>query len=133
MCLFTLSSGKYFRYSRCLHYVTNNHTDPQNRVFVVNQGGFVAMATSGAYRVLALVDQTHLEKKIIDRYSKQVLGHTQTVKLPGGYVAATFLDIPANNVVILQRKDEMYVLGAGQHYLTTSRSVRQHPDSHVQG
>lgn len=78
------------------------------------------MATSGAYRVLALVDQTHLEKKIIDRYSKQVLGHTQTVKLPSGYVAATFLDIPANNVVILQRKDEMFVLGAGQHYLTTA-------------
>jgi hypothetical protein len=106
-------------------------TDPQNRVFVVNEGGFVAMATSGAYRLLALVDQTHLEKKITDRYSKQVLGHTQTVKLPGGYVAATFLDIPANNVVILQRKDEMYVLGAGQHYLTTSRYVNISSSSRV--
>lgn len=95
-------------------------SDPQNRVFVVNQGGFVAMATTGAYRVLALVDQTHLQNKVIDRYSKAVLGHTQTVRLPGGYVAATFLDIPANNVVILQRRDEMFVLGAGQHYLTTS-------------
>jgi hypothetical protein len=81
------------------------------------------MATSGAYRVLALVDQTHLQNKIIDRYSKQVLGHTQTVKLPGNYVAATFLDIPANNVAILQRRDDMFVLGAGQHYLTTARYV----------
>lgn len=35
-------------------------------------------------------------------------------------MAATFLDIPANNVVVLQRKDELFELGAGQHYLTTA-------------
>lgn len=72
------------------------------------------------YAVLGLVDQTHLSTPVQDPYSKQVLGYMQQVKLPGGYVAATFLDIPANNVVVLQRKDELYELGAGQHYLTTA-------------
>ncbi len=40
-----------------------------------------------------------------------------TLKL---YNYCSFLDIPANNVAILQRKDELYQLGAGQHYLTTA-------------
>lgn len=40
-------------------------------------------------KALGLVDMTHLSDKIIDKYTKQVLGHTQQVKLPGGYVAAT--------------------------------------------
>jgi hypothetical protein len=93
--------------------------DPQMRVFVVSDGGFVAMATKGTYKVLGLVDQTHLKDAVIDHHSKQVLGHTQTVRLPSGYVAATFLDIPANNIAILQRKNELYRLTAGQHYLTT--------------
>jgi hypothetical protein len=60
-----------------------------------------------------------LKDAVIDHHSKQVLGHTQTVRLPSGYVAATFLDIPANNIAILQRKNELYRLTAGQHYLTT--------------
>ncbi|TXT15518.1 hypothetical protein VHUM_00021 [Vanrija humicola] len=97
--------------------------DPQMRVFVVSDGGFVAMATSGAYRVLGLVDQTHLRDEVKDHYSGQVLGHTQVVKFPGKgdqYVAATFVDIPANNVAILQRKEELFELGAGQHYLTAA-------------
>lgn len=94
--------------------------DPQNRVFVVADGGFVAMATDGAYRVLGLVDQTHLRNKVSDPYSKQTLGHTQQISMPSGHVAATFLDIPANNVAILQRKNELFQLTAGQHHLTTS-------------
>lgn len=94
--------------------------DPQMRVFVVSDRGFVAMATTGAYKLLGLVDQTHLSDPVIDHYSKQVLGHTQSVRLPNKYVAATFLDIPANNVAILQRKNELYQLGAGQHFLTTA-------------
>jgi hypothetical protein len=100
--------------------------DPQMRVFVVSDGGFVALATKGAYKVLGLVDQTHLKDAIIDKHSKQVLGHTQTVRLPTGYVAATFLDIPANNIAILQKKNQLYQLSAGQHYLTTPGvSIRQ--------
>ncbi|KAH8917629.1 band 7 domain-containing protein [Atractiella rhizophila] len=93
--------------------------DPQNQVFVVADGGFVAMATSGAYKVLGLVDQTHLDTPVLDHYSRQVLGHMQVVKNLS-YVAATFLDIPANNVAVLQRKDELFELAAGQHYLTTA-------------
>lgn len=100
--------------------------DPQMRVFVISDGGFVAMATKGAYKVLGLVDKTHLRDAVIDRHSKQVLGHTQTVCFPSGYVAATFLDIPANNIAILQRGNELHQLTAGQHCLTTPGvSIRQ--------
>jgi regulator of protease activity HflC (stomatin/prohibitin superfamily) len=94
--------------------------DPQMRVFVVRDRGFIAMATTGAYKVLGLVDMTHLTEAVVDRYSKQVLGHTQSVRLPNKYVAATFLDIPANNVAILQRKNDLFQLGAGQHFLTSA-------------
>ncbi|BEI82029.1 hypothetical protein CcaverHIS002_0211890 [Cutaneotrichosporon cavernicola] len=93
--------------------------DPQMRVFVISDRGFVAMATTGAYKVLGLIDQTHLSESVVDRYSKHVLGHTQSVRLPNKYVAATFLDIPANHAVVLQRGDEMFQLGAGQHFVTT--------------
>lgn len=37
--------------------------------------------------------------------------------MPGGHVAATFIDLPSNAVAVLQNKDELYELGAGQHYL----------------
>ncbi|GMK59045.1 hypothetical protein CspeluHIS016_0700600 [Cutaneotrichosporon spelunceum] len=94
--------------------------DPQMRVFVISDRGFVAMATTGAYKVLGLVDQTHLTEPVKDNYSKQVLGYTQAVRLPNKYVAATFLQIPANNTAVLQRGNELFQLGAGQHYLTTA-------------
>ncbi|CAK9785710.1 hypothetical protein CC85DRAFT_279757, partial [Cutaneotrichosporon oleaginosum] len=95
--------------------------DPQMRVFVVSDRGFVAMATSGAYKVLGLVDKTHLSDPVVDRHSKQILGHTQSVRLPNqAYVAATFLDIPANGCAVLQRNNSLHQLGAGQHYLTAA-------------
>lgn len=55
--------------------------DPQSRVFVVAEGGFVAAAVTGAYRILGLIDQTHLKEAVRDPYSKQILGHQQIGRL----------------------------------------------------
>jgi len=100
-------------------------SDPQNRIFIVKNSGFVALALEGSYTVLAVVDQTHLPVKVKDHVTNQVLGATFEVKMKsniGGrateYVVATFLDIPANNCAVLQRGDDLHLLGAGQHYIT---------------
>ncbi|KIJ54086.1 hypothetical protein M422DRAFT_25046 [Sphaerobolus stellatus SS14] len=100
-------------------------SDPQNHIFVIKNGGFVALALEGSYNVLAVVDQTHLPNQIIDHVTKQVLGSSSEVKMKSRihgvetqYVVATFLNIPANNCAVLQRGDELELLGAGQHYIT---------------
>ncbi|KAG8855049.1 hypothetical protein FRB96_007244 [Tulasnella sp. 330] len=102
-------------------------SDPQNQVFVIKNGGFVALALQGSYDVLSVVDQTHLPNKIIDHTTQAVLGYTHEVKMLSRtgngaatqeYVVATFLDIPANNCAILQKGDELEILPAGQHYIT---------------
>lgn len=49
-------------------------SDPQNHVFVVKNGGFVAYAIEGAYKVLSVVDQTHLPKTIKDKVTNITLG-----------------------------------------------------------
>lgn len=99
--------------------------DPQNKVFIVRNGGFVAFAVEGSYTVLEVVDQIHLPTTVRDPVTKAILGHTHEVKMKsvvgGGshdYVAALFLDIPANNCAVLQRGDDLEVLGAGQHCIT---------------
>ncbi|KAF8322683.1 band 7 domain-containing protein [Clavulina sp. PMI_390] len=99
--------------------------DPQNQVFIVRNGGFVAFAIEGAYRVLGIVDQTHLPTPYTDRITGAILGYTHQVKMQSSlgsateeYVAALFLDIPANNCVILQRGDDLELVGAGQHCIT---------------
>ncbi|GAA5996230.1 uncharacterized protein JCM10292_007476 [Rhodotorula paludigena] len=100
--------------------------DPSNRVFCVKNGGFAAISLSGSYRVLGVVDQVNLAEQVVDPYSaqKRVLGHYETIQMPatpalGGksFVAATFVDIPANNVVVLQRGDDLEQLKAGQHVI----------------
>jgi hypothetical protein len=107
------------------------------QVFVVKNSGFVALAVEGSYKVLDVVDQTHLSKSIVDKYTKTVLAYSQDVLMAKKFVAATFLDIPANvrhsfrfliclllidynqqNVVVLQRENQLYELGAGQHHIT---------------
>jgi regulator of protease activity HflC (stomatin/prohibitin superfamily) len=102
-------------------------SDPQNKIFVVKNGGFVALALQGSYDVLNVVDQTHLSKRIIDHTTQAILGYTHEVKMrcrtgvgnaTEEFVVATFLDIPANNCAILQKGDELEVLPAGQHYIT---------------
>jgi len=100
-------------------------SDPANHIFVVKNAGFVALALEGSYSILAVVDQTHLPNKVIDPVTRQILGATHEVKMKSTisgthseYVVALFLDIPANNCAVLQRGDDLELLGAGQHYIT---------------
>lgn len=101
-------------------------SDPQNQVFVVKNSGFVAYAMEGAYDVLSIVDQTHLPTVLKDRLTGVTLGWTHEVimkskvsmKEEKDYVVATFLNIPANNCAILQREDDLELLGAGQSVIT---------------
>ncbi|KAG8935796.1 hypothetical protein FRC03_005245 [Tulasnella sp. 419] len=100
-------------------------SDPQNKIFVIKNGGFAAVALQGSYDVLSVVDQTHLPNVIRDQTTGAILGYSHEVTMSsnvGGtkqdYVVALFLDIPANNCAILQKGDEMEILSAGQHYIT---------------
>ncbi|KAF7322777.1 hypothetical protein HMN09_00057000 [Mycena chlorophos] len=114
----------------CVVQVSQNQaaviSDPQNKIFVVKNSGFVAFAVEGSYRVLSIVDQTHLPTPVVDRLTNITLGWTHEVRMQsnvggGGrqdFVVATFLNIPANNCAILQRGDELEVLTAGQSVIT---------------
>ncbi|KAF6764910.1 hypothetical protein DFP72DRAFT_799328 [Ephemerocybe angulata] len=101
-------------------------SDPQNQVFVVTNSGFVAYAMEGTYDVLSIVDQTHLPTILKDKLTGVTLGWTHEVKMRSKvssreekeYVVATFLNIPANNCAILQREDDLELLGAGQSVIT---------------
>ncbi|EUC57798.1 band 7 domain protein [Rhizoctonia solani AG-3 Rhs1AP] len=100
-------------------------SDPQNRIFTIRGGGFAAFAVQGTYDVLAVVDQTHLTKHVQDNVTGATLGWMQEITMPSriegstsNYVVAAFLDIPANNVAVLQRGDEMEQVPAGQHCIT---------------
>ncbi|KAG1869672.1 hypothetical protein C8R48DRAFT_96699 [Suillus tomentosus] len=101
-------------------------SDPQNRIFVVKNSGFVAYAIDGTYDVLAVVDQTHLSTEIKDTVTDAILGSIAEIKMRSHiasgkeqeYVVALFLNIPANNCAILQRGDDLELLPAGQHYIT---------------
>ncbi|KAF7440815.1 hypothetical protein PC9H_001163 [Pleurotus ostreatus] len=101
-------------------------SDPQNHIFVIRNGGFVAMAIEGTYDVLSIVDQTHLPGVVKDRLTGVTLGWTHEVKMKSRvgaaeereYVVATFLNIPASNCAILQRGDDLELLPAGQSVVT---------------
>ncbi|KAJ7046536.1 hypothetical protein C8F04DRAFT_1060846 [Mycena alexandri] len=101
-------------------------SDPQNQIFVVKNSGFVAFAVEGSYDVLSIVDQTHLPGLVVDKLTNVVLGSTHEVKMKSkvghgqekDYVVALFLNIPASNCAILQRGDDLELLGAGQSVIT---------------
>ncbi|RDB24167.1 hypothetical protein Hypma_008846 [Hypsizygus marmoreus] len=101
-------------------------SDPQNHIFVIKNSGFVAFAIEGTYNVLSIVDQTHLPGVVKDRLTGVTLGWTHEVKMKSKvgfkeekeYVVATFLNIPASNCAILQRGDDLELLGAGQSVIT---------------
>lgn len=101
-------------------------SDPQNHIFVIRNAGFVAFAIEGTYDVLSIVDQTHLPNSVKDRVTGSVLGSTHEVKMKSkindrderDFVVALFLNIPANNCAILQRGDDLELLGAGQSVIT---------------
>ena len=54
-------------------------SDPNNSIFVVKNGGFVAFSAEGSYQVLAVVDQTHLTNEIKDNVTRATLGWSQDV------------------------------------------------------
>ncbi|KAJ7219050.1 hypothetical protein GGX14DRAFT_434369 [Mycena pura] len=101
-------------------------SDPQNQIFVVKNSGFVAFAVEGSYDVMSIVDQTHLPGILVDKLTGVTLGWTHEVRMKSkvghnqekDYVVALFLNIPANNCAILQRGDDLELLGAGQSVIT---------------
>ncbi|EKM75069.1 hypothetical protein AGABI1DRAFT_116571 [Agaricus bisporus var. burnettii JB137-S8] len=100
-------------------------SDPQNHIFVIKNSGFVAFAIEGTYDVLSVVDMTHLPTLVKEQSTGVTLGwtHEVTMKSKMGsttkeYVMATFLNIPANNCAIVQRGDDLLLLGAGQLVIT---------------
>ncbi|KAI5118091.1 hypothetical protein M0805_007741 [Coniferiporia weirii] len=101
-------------------------SDPNNSIMVIKNGGFAALSVEGSYKVLAVVDQTHLTNEVKDRVTRATLGWTQEVKMKSRtgvnlvqeYVVALFLNIPANNCAILQKGNDLELLPAGQHYIT---------------
>ncbi|KAF9442914.1 hypothetical protein P691DRAFT_809751 [Macrolepiota fuliginosa MF-IS2] len=101
-------------------------SDPQNHIFVIKNSGFVALAVEGTYDVLSIVDMTHLPTAVTDNLTKVTLGWTHEVQMKshvGGakskdYIVATFMNIPASNCAILQRGDDLLLLGAGQSVIT---------------
>ncbi|KAH9956128.1 hypothetical protein BGW80DRAFT_1234594 [Lactifluus volemus] len=105
-------------------------SDPQNKIFVLKNSGFVAYGITGSYDVLAIVDQTHLPHVIKDHITGAILGRSLEVRMstttaPSSAkdcVAALFLDIPANNCAILQSGNDLELLPAG-HYCITHPNV----------
>jgi hypothetical protein len=101
--------------------------DPQNRVFIVRNGGFVSYGIGGRFRIAAVVDTLDLGETnaVYDKSMNAVVGYKKEITVPvmaGGQKAmitlATFFNVPANNVVLVQKKNELYSLGAGQHVIT---------------
>ena len=56
-----------------LHSI-NSSTGVQNQIFVIKNSGFVAFAAEGSYRVLSIVDQTHLPTAVKDHITGVTLG-----------------------------------------------------------
>jgi hypothetical protein len=80
--------------------------DPQNRAFVIRNGGFVAYGESGRFRIVAVVDTLDLgpEAAVRDRSMNTVIGWKKeiktSVKSENGttmITVATFFNVPANS------------------------------------
>ena len=56
-------------------------SDPSNKIFVFKNGGFAALALTGNYNILSIIDQTHLDTVVKDNVTKAVLGWTQEVRM----------------------------------------------------
>lgn len=100
-------------------------------VFIVRNGGFVAYGKYGRFRVIALVDTLKLgdDCAVKEPGTNRIVGWKREVKTTppdcssGSVTVATFFNVPANNVVILQRGNKMLLLGAGQHVLTNPNTT----------
>ena len=56
-------------------------SNPQNKICVFKDAGFVAFSLTGNYNILSIVDQTHLDTVVEDNITNAVLGWTQEVKM----------------------------------------------------
>ncbi|KAI8901215.1 hypothetical protein BC833DRAFT_535857 [Globomyces pollinis-pini] len=106
--------------------------DPQNRAFVIRNGGFVAYGAQGTFKILEVVDTLNLgPQNAIKEYGQgRILGwkHEIHSTVTNGstnikVVVATFLNVPANNVAILQQKNTIVVLKTGQHVITNPNTT----------
>lgn len=62
--------------------------DPQNRIFVLRNGGFVSFGAFGSFKVLAIVDILNLgdENAVREKDGEQkILGWKKDVSFWGGY------------------------------------------------
>jgi regulator of protease activity HflC (stomatin/prohibitin superfamily) len=97
--------------------------DPENRVFVIRNGGFAAYGPHGRFRILARVDTLDLgDGCAIKEDDGRVLGWLRHIR-SNNVLVATFLNIPANNVAIVQQGNDLIVLQAGQHVITNPRTT----------
>jgi regulator of protease activity HflC (stomatin/prohibitin superfamily) len=101
--------------------------DPENRIFVIRNGGFVAFGAHGRFRVLASVDLLNLGDdsavyEAITLHQRRILGHRKEIKVEG-IIIATFLNVPANNVAIVQQGNELLLLDAGQHVINDPKTT----------
>ncbi|KAI8825630.1 uncharacterized protein EV422DRAFT_563460 [Fimicolochytrium jonesii] len=98
--------------------------DPENRVFVIRNGGFCAFGSRGRFHILAVVDTLALGDACAIKESdgKRILGWKREVKRQN-ITVCTFLNIPANNVAIVQQGNNMLELEAGQHVITDPKTT----------
>lgn len=102
--------------------------DPQNRVFVVRNGGFVSYGAFGRFKVLAVVDTLNLGQNnaVLEAGTNRTLGYKHEVKSQLGstqMTVATFFNVPANNVVVLQQGTQIFALHGGQHLITNPHTT----------
>ncbi|KAJ3167823.1 hypothetical protein HDU87_001447, partial [Geranomyces variabilis] len=98
--------------------------DPENRVFVIRNGGFAAFGAHGRFTVLASVDTLNLGEAaaVYEPGTKRLLGHRKEIQSKN-VIVATFLNVPANNVAIVQQSNDVLVLPPGQHVITNPKTT----------
>ncbi|KAI8614760.1 hypothetical protein BC830DRAFT_1045882, partial [Chytriomyces sp. MP71] len=108
--------------------------NPSNKIFIVRNSGFAAYGAQGRFRVIDIVDtlnlgdaHAHYESQLSgSSQRKVVLGWKRDVKIDvngSSVVVASFFLVPANNVLILQRGNDLLLLRAGQHVLTNANTT----------
>lgn len=115
----------------CFYFQALVVQDPKNRVFVIRNGGFAAYGAEGRYKIIDVIDTLHLgdanavlgEKGKVLGWKKTVTSISQTSGGSAPIIVATFFNVPANNVVIIQQKEELIALGAGQHVITNPNTT----------
>ncbi|KNE62369.1 hypothetical protein AMAG_18858 [Allomyces macrogynus ATCC 38327] len=107
---------------------------PSNQIFCVRNGGFAAFGSEGRFRIVAVVDTLDLgdENAVREPATKEIIGWKKEIRTRiqaggSGYgveaTVATFFNVPANNVLIVQQGDRLIELPAGQHVITNPNTT----------